>query len=388
MEIRPLKVEEQKYTYGQSGQLMGQAGCVGHLRGDFDRDGNGFFTSWYDHGTHWETDAFKRELDDVINTLRSGGPGLLENRAAMCRYAGRYPESAFDRSGHTIYGFRVETEQHAFLLRCDPSPGDYNFYCYCYVKELLDRHMEKAAQGIRFIDSRYHDLFRIKDGEKITVTFEDGEKKEYGCRYIDEYHMEVGDRLYHICQFAEVMERNGSAYAPAEPETKRAEEKGEEEPEAEEKGEEKMEAEEPETEETMEELAETLRMAPAFYEPEPVIVTLEVGTYTADRSLHVWLMEEGDTGSEPYADVTVNLGISVPPYCAYVDTNNMPELEGFLVDNNLAEFTGLEHDSGFCSYPLYMFNAGRLRELCPGGVAVYEQENGLDKKPERKEKSR
>lgn len=378
MEIRPLKEEEQKYTYTQSGQLVGQTGCVGHLRGDFDRDGNGFFTSWYDHGTRWKTDVFKKELDDVVNTLRFGGPGLLENRAAMRRYAGRYPESAFDGNGHTIYGFRVETEQHAFLLRCDPSPGDYNFYCYCYVKELLDRNIEKAAQGIRFIDSRYHELFRIKDGEKITVTFEDGVKKEYECRYIDEYHTEVGDRLYHICQFAEVMERNGSAYAPAEPKLEREEEKGEE----------KTEPEEPETEETAEELAETPRMAPYFYEPEPVTVTLEAGAYTSDRSLHVWLMEEGDTGPEPYADVTVNLDVSVPSYCAYVDTNNMPELEGFLVDNNLAEFTGLVHNSGFCSYPLYMFNAEGLRELCPDGMATYEQENGLDKKTERKEKSR
>ena len=31
---------------------------------------------------------------------------------------------------------------------------------------------------------------------------------------IDEYHTEVGSNLYHICEFAERMERNGHAYEP------------------------------------------------------------------------------------------------------------------------------------------------------------------------------
>ena len=29
----------------------------------------------------------------------------------------------------TEHGFRVDTEKHAFLLRCNPTKGDYNFYC-------------------------------------------------------------------------------------------------------------------------------------------------------------------------------------------------------------------------------------------------------------------
>lgn len=34
------------------------------------------------------------------------------------------------------------------------------------------------------------------------------------CRYIDDYHVEVGRNLYHICQFAELMERNGNTVIP------------------------------------------------------------------------------------------------------------------------------------------------------------------------------
>ena len=44
--------------------------------------------------------------------------------------------------------------------------------------------------------------------------------------------------------------------------------------------------------------------------------------------------------------------------------------------------------SGYCSYPLYQFNVEKMRRLCPDGMAAYEQVNGLDKKPEKKEKSR
>ena len=74
--------------------------------------------------------------------------------------------------------------------------------------------MADAAKGIRFISSGYKELFRIPDGEKITVTLGWGEKKEHTCRYIDEYHTEVGGLLYYICEFAERMEQNGAVYEP------------------------------------------------------------------------------------------------------------------------------------------------------------------------------
>jgi hypothetical protein len=34
------------------------------------------------------------------------------------------------------------------------------------------------------------------------------------CRYIDDYHVEIGDNLYHICEFAERMEQNGHTCEP------------------------------------------------------------------------------------------------------------------------------------------------------------------------------
>ena len=69
---------------------------------------------------------------------------------------------------------------------------------------------------IRFIDPHYRELFRIKDGEKIIITTERGEKLERECHYIDDYHTKVGNYLYHICEFTECMQRNGNTYEPKE----------------------------------------------------------------------------------------------------------------------------------------------------------------------------
>ena len=213
MEIRALTQPEQKYTYAQSMQLEGQTGCIGHLRGDFAHSGYGFYTTWTDTREQWKTDEFKSELDDVINALRED-KGLLHNRYDMGAYAKKSPESAFKGNYCTEYGFRVDTDKHTFLLRCNPTKGDYDFYCYCYVKEWLDKHMAKAEQGIRFIDPHYKEKFRIPDGGKIIITYDWGEKAEKSCRFIDECHTEVGNSLYHICEFAERMERNGHTYEP------------------------------------------------------------------------------------------------------------------------------------------------------------------------------
>lgn len=217
MEIRPLTETERKYTYTQSMQIQGQTGCVGYLRGDFGKNGNQFFSSWEDcgNGKRWKTKVFQTEFDDVINALRSEAYGLLQNRSAMSKYAAKYSESAFEGNYCKEYGFRIETEKFAYLIRCNPEQGDYNFYCYCYVKEWLDKHIKRAGKGIRFIDSRYKELFRIADGEKIVITDTLGEKSERVCRYIDECHTQVGGNLYHICEFAEIMEKSGAACRPA-----------------------------------------------------------------------------------------------------------------------------------------------------------------------------
>ena len=90
-------------------------------------------------------------------------------------------------------------------------------YCYPFEKDWLDRHLKEAQRGIRFIDSAYRDLFRLKDGGKVRITFPDGEIQERSCRYIDSTHLEYGSgplSTFHIAEFAEWIE---GARAKVEP---------------------------------------------------------------------------------------------------------------------------------------------------------------------------
>ena len=97
LKIWPLTEEERKYTYAQSTQLDGQTGNIGYLRGDFGSAGNEFFTTWADRWERYKTDEFKAELDDVVNTLRSGEYGLLQDRTAMTGYVVPWPVSVWIR---------------------------------------------------------------------------------------------------------------------------------------------------------------------------------------------------------------------------------------------------------------------------------------------------
>ena len=119
MEIRPLTLSEQKYTYAQSTQISGQTGNIGHLRGDFAHSGYGFYTTWFDNRAQWKTDEFKSGLDAVINGLREDKMPL-HNRYDMTDFCRRHKDSAFPGNYCTEYGFRVDTEKHTFLLRCNP----------------------------------------------------------------------------------------------------------------------------------------------------------------------------------------------------------------------------------------------------------------------------
>lgn len=72
---------------------------------------------------------------------------------------------------------------------------------------------------IRFIDSNYHNLFTVPDGGNVVINhFSDG-RLVRPCQYIDETHAKIGSMILHICQFAEIMERNGNTYEPEHPET-------------------------------------------------------------------------------------------------------------------------------------------------------------------------
>ena len=46
------------------------------------------------------------------------------------------------------------------------------------------------------------------------IKYPDGENKIQECRFIDEYHTQIDRMIYHNCQFAELIERNGATVIP------------------------------------------------------------------------------------------------------------------------------------------------------------------------------
>ena len=77
--------------------------------------------------------------------------------------------------------------------------------------------MDEKEHSIRFINSSYDTLFRIPDGGVVEVQFPD-RVFSARCEYLDDYHMKVGDTVFHICEFAELLEKQNGVVRP-EPET-------------------------------------------------------------------------------------------------------------------------------------------------------------------------
>ena len=218
MTVRDMTPEERLYTYAQSQQLRAQTGSIGHLRGYFNNDDKDFQHTWDPHRSDLVTDDFKAEFEQVVNALRSDEQygELLKSRGSMSRFAYAHPASHFGERDDT-FGVRVDTRNYTYLLRLNPNKGDYNVYCYCYRADWLMQHMARAKRGIRFITPDYEERFRIPDGDQVRITNASGETFDKTCRYIDDYHFELGStsmNLYHIAEFAERMERNGSTVIP------------------------------------------------------------------------------------------------------------------------------------------------------------------------------
>ena len=139
---KPIETEKQDWLYSAQRETDAERGCIGHLRGDFGRGGNEFWTSWFDHTPRLKSAAFREELQSVVNHLREEG-GLLSGFAAMRRQC---------RSGLACddsYGFRAETAHYEYCLRCIPRRDDYHFYLYFYDKDTQREHAREKAAPVR-----------------------------------------------------------------------------------------------------------------------------------------------------------------------------------------------------------------------------------------------
>ena len=93
---------------------------------------------------------------------------------------------------------------------------------------------------------------------------------------------------------------------------------------------------------------------------ESVSVAFITDAY-ANNNLYVGLADCGED-FYPLLDITVNLDEICPSDCAFVDTENNPGIDNWLMTNGIAEPTGNWAVSGFCIYPEFRFNMEKVRE--------------------------
>ena len=215
LNIKDMLPRERDYAYTQPYQLMAHTACITMMKGSFGNDGNTFYPKFEDQIKKYRTKDFEQDFDAVLEELRN--VGILNSMKSLQEYCYDNPDGRFNGNFTREYGYRIDTDKYTYLLRCIPQEGDEAVYCYAYVTEHLNKHIENASKGIRFITSDYTDLFRIPDGGDIIITHVDGEKIKAYCRFFDEYHTQIGKNLYHICEFAERMEACGATYEPAPP---------------------------------------------------------------------------------------------------------------------------------------------------------------------------
>ena len=197
--IRPLTAQEEHYVFAQDEEIQKQSGLIGYLRADHDTDGYAFFSTWFGFNDDLKVQEFKDELDDVINMLRFGEDNpFLKNRTEMERYCRSHPETKLSLQGWSKkdHGVRIDTQEYAYLMRLIPVKGDYNLYCYCHKRDMLDKHL-----GIpeKHEDEKVLDATGISNEmflNEVCREYEAKLRELMGKKAFDEYVPEVSKKAF------------------------------------------------------------------------------------------------------------------------------------------------------------------------------------------------
>ena len=144
LEMREMKPEERKLSYTQDDEMVKRMGCIGHLRGYFEKGGETLYTTWDNHSKELLTDRFKSEINEVVTALRRDKQfgNVLKDQRSMEKYMYSHPDSRFEGDGRD-FGVRADTNDHTYMIRCNPDPGEYSVYIYAYNRQMLEKAFEK-----------------------------------------------------------------------------------------------------------------------------------------------------------------------------------------------------------------------------------------------------
>jgi hypothetical protein len=104
---------------------------IGYLRGNFGNEGTAFWNTFFDVNPNLKTPEFKADFDTAINKFKET---LLKDRFAMNRYCDEIRRGG--NGADERFGFKAKSEKYEYYINAFPYKGDYNFYVYCYEREL------------------------------------------------------------------------------------------------------------------------------------------------------------------------------------------------------------------------------------------------------------
>ena len=110
MNLETFKLKEEAELIYSDEKETKKLGCIGHLRGDFGKNGKEFWTTWFPHKCDDLNDQkFKIILDAVIEKLRESG-GVLHSRADMYNFCRIHnDEWVLSKPYGCLWGFRLFT---------------------------------------------------------------------------------------------------------------------------------------------------------------------------------------------------------------------------------------------------------------------------------------
>jgi hypothetical protein len=118
-------------------------GVIGYMRADFGKNGRDFWTTWFDCERNLKTYTFKKEFEDVVNSLRDDGQNppfaSRSNLAAFCA------ENRGIELRSRGAGYKIRTLNFSYYARCLPRSGDYDIVLSAYdnrylLPELAGKH--------------------------------------------------------------------------------------------------------------------------------------------------------------------------------------------------------------------------------------------------------
>lgn len=171
-EFRPASSEEAGLFYAMPPEQDAELGCIGHVRIDFDRNGDSFYHTWHPRGPQeLNTHDFRDELTQVVDELRES---VLKDFRSMKRYC---RDHGGEIGGGRVqnYGYVVETDHYRYCLRCNPLPGDYQAYLTCFDKRVQEMSQAQADQdeGPKLLEIRSLAALKraIQPGTELMATY-------------------------------------------------------------------------------------------------------------------------------------------------------------------------------------------------------------------------